>query len=73
MKMKKKYSFLNNLSDKSSISNSNEIGDYYIDDVELKSLYNFGNFSFEKEMRTFIRHFIKDKKKYMNYLEYIFY
>ena len=52
-----------NLSDKSSIKESSEIEDFYVDGVELKALYNFGNYSFEKEIRTFIRNFIKNKNK----------
>jgi len=52
-----------NLSDKSSIKESSEIEDFYVDGVELKALYNFGNYSFEKEIRTFIRNFIKNKNQ----------
>ena len=49
-------------SDFSSIKENSEINEVYINDIEEEALYNFGNYSFENELRTFFKNFMKDNK-----------
>ena len=47
-----------NQTDYSSIGAGSEISDYYYDDIQDKTLYDFGNYSFENDLRTFIKNYI---------------
>ena len=47
------------LSNHSSIKMNSEIDDVYIYNTEEKTLYNFGNYSFENDIRTFFKNFLK--------------
>ena len=47
-----------------SISKFNSESEYfYSEDNNEKALYNFGNYSYEKDIRTFIKNLIKDNNK----------
>ena len=50
------------LSDFSSIKEYSEANEVYINDIEEEVLYNFGNYSFKNELRTFFKNFLKDNK-----------
>ena len=52
-----------NQSDFSSSKYTNETEYYYSDnDIEEEVLYNFGNYSFENDLRTFIRTYLDEKQ-----------
>lgn len=52
-----------NKSDYSSLKDNSEINEFCNDDIQEEALYNFGNYSFENDLRTFIKNYTSDNKK----------
>ena len=50
-----------NISNFSSFKTNTESNEVYAGDIVEDALYNFGNYSFEKDLRTYLREFFKGK------------
>ena len=47
----------------SSIKVDSEFNDYYSDDIQDKTLYDFGNYAFEYDLRTFFKNYVSENKE----------
>ena len=62
-KNKEFKAFQISVSDCSSLKDNSEYNKVKYDDIEEEELCNFGNYSFENELRTFFKNYISDNKE----------